>query len=177
MCMISGCKTIMLVHMYIRMSSICTQTALQDNTDELLELIRRSDCLVTPVKHSTSTSAHQTPHISYKNCTSDTPSRSVGCSERSAKKESVGMRPVYQDEAEAYSDFKVNVNFTPAPQASSECMVTPVSRDEGKQKHSEGVVTPVTQQRGDEGRQKQMGTTDDGISSTISTNLVDLLQQ
>lgn len=153
-------------------------TALQDNTDELLELIRRSDCLVTPVKHSTSTSSHQTPHTSYKNCTWDTPSRSVGCLERSAKKESMGkVRPVYQDEAEAYSDFKVNVNFTPAPQASPECIVTQQSRDEGKQRHSERVLAPITQQRGHEGRQNQTGPTDDEMGSTILIHLVDLLQQ
>lgn len=70
----------------------------------------------------------------------------------------------YQDEAEAYSDFKVNVNFTPAPQAtcSSESVATPVTKD--------------IDQRGDEGGQKLSGTTEE-MNATMLTLLVDLFQQ
>lgn len=80
-------------------------TALQDNTDEL---IRHNTCLVSPSKDSSaaSGSAHypeymQTPSISIKGSAVRDPSKRP--------------RLKYQDEAKAYSEFKVNVNFTPAP--------------------------------------------------------------
>ena len=86
--------------------------ALQDNTDELLELVRRGDHLVSPTKDNCTTSSS----VRYTDYMQTTPSSSTkGGAVRETNKT---VRLKYQDEAEAYSDFKVNINFTPAPQYS-----------------------------------------------------------
>ena len=89
-------------------------TALQDNMDEL---IRQSDCLVSHGKDccAASGSAHYTEYM-------QTPSISIkGSGVRDPSKR---LRLKCQDEAEAYSNFKVNVNFTPAPPYSEATLVT-----------------------------------------------------
>ena len=86
-------------------------TALEDDTDELLELIAKSDSLHTPTKqhhhssrvlmykqHGRSSNSHVHPSHSYSSSDTD--------SNKSTK---------FSDEAAAYSDLKVKANFTPAP--------------------------------------------------------------
>ena len=79
--------------------------ALQDNMDEL---IRQSDCLVSHSKDccSASGSAHYTEYMQ---------SPSISIKGNGMRDPCKRLRLKCQDEAEAYSDFKVNVNFTPAP--------------------------------------------------------------
>ena len=86
--------------------------ALEDDTDELLELIGKSDRLLTPTKHHS-----HTPGLLVKKQLGSSPynaglhssvthSNSDTDSNRSAR---------FCDEAEAYGGLKVKGNFTPAP--------------------------------------------------------------
>ena len=145
---------------------------MQDNTDELLELIRRSDHLVTPVKQSLA-GPHATPDTTpaaspatYTQYT-DTPPRSV--TQRSAVRGSGGrVRLEYRDEAEAYADYTVNVNFTPAPQPSLDpaaAAVTGEVEGEGRGERGEG------------GGEGEVGVTDRDLSDVIVPPLIDLIQQ
>ena len=146
---------------------------MQDNTDELLELIRRSDHLVTPVKQSLA-GPHATPDTSpaaspatYTQYT-DTPPSSV--TQRSAVRGGGGrVRLEYCDEAEAYADYTVNVNFTPAPQLSLEpaaaAAVTGEVEGEGRGERREG------------GGEGEVGVTDRDLSDVIVPPLIDLIQQ
>lgn len=140
---------------------LCYWTALQDNTDELLELIRRSDCLVTPVKYCSTTTPHSSSASYTQHMHATTPS-SAGPRKGSAKRESNGrVRLGFQDEAEAYSDFKVNVNFTPAPEATCSSEAAPTADAQEREQKVKG--------EGDGERNE--------ISATTLTLLVDLLQQ
>lgn len=135
--------------------------ALQDNTDELLELLRHNDHLETPVKSSVAevTGARSPFYTQYI----DTPPHSGGPKCRNpVNRHSSRVRLEYQDEAEAYSDFKVKVNFTPAPQTSSE----PVA-DGG-----EGV-----EEGRNEGLEEAEGTLNGEMNTALVTQLLHLLQE
>ena len=97
--------------MYLLSAASSFLVALQDNTDELLELVRHGDHLVSPTKDNYCTASGSVRYTDYMQTT---PSSST---KGGAVRETVRLK--YQDEAEAYSDFKVNINFTPAPQYSA----------------------------------------------------------
>ena len=113
--------------------------ALQDNTSDLFELIY-SDKMESPV---TSTD---------DKCTHNTESNlvSVVTAEDDVSRERKEVQPEWQDEDEIFSDFMLNVNFTPAPHASLQ-----PNRALEKKKQNE---------------HKEMVT-------TLTTPLLDLLQQ
>lgn len=135
--------------------------ALQDNTDELLELIRHNDHLESPVQSTVAevTGARSPFYTQYI----DTPPHSGGPKRRNIlNRESSRVRLEYQDEAEAYSDFKVKVNFTPAPQTSSE----PVTES------GEGV-----EEGKNEGLGEAEGTLNQEMNAAFVTQLLQLLQE
>lgn len=135
--------------------------ALQDNTDELLELIRHDDHLESPVQSTVAevTGARSPFYTQYI----DTPPHSGGPKRRNIlNRESSRVRLEYQDEAEAYSDFKVKVNFTPAPQTSSE----PVTAS------GEGV-----EEGKNEGLGEAEGTLNQEMNAAFVTQLLQLLQE
>lgn len=96
-------------------------SALQDNTDELLELAQSGDDIVPPTKAQLHTSGYNKPMkvnlLGKKNVSG----RSCG---------NVG------DEDEANSGFRVNVNFTPAPQSTVTCVNQSNMRGESQMEES-----------------------------------------
>jgi len=137
--------------------------ALQDNTDELLELIRHNDHLESPVQSTVAevTGARSPFYTQYI----DTPPHSEGPKRRNiVSRDSSRVRLEYQDEAEAYSDFRVKVNFTPAPQTSSE----PVTEGEGGEGVEEGKS---------EGLGEAEGTLSREMNAAVVTQLLQLLQE
>ncbi len=86
--------------------------ALEDDTDELLELIGKSDRLLTPTKHH-----RHTPGLLVKKQLGSSP-YSVGLhsSESHSNSDTDSHKSTrFCDEAEAYGGLKVKGNFTPAP--------------------------------------------------------------
>jgi hypothetical protein len=85
--------------------------ALEDDTDELLELIGKSDKLLTPTKHH-----GPTPGLLKKRLGSSPYSVRLHSSESHSCSDSDSNRSApFCDEAEAYGGMKVKGNFTPAP--------------------------------------------------------------
>ena len=97
---------LMMLHVYL-----LPRVALEDDTDELLELIGKSDKLLTPTEHH-----GHTPGLLVKKRLSNSAtfqsSESHSCSDSDSNKSAR-----FCDEAEAYGGLKVKGNFTPAPVA------------------------------------------------------------
>ena len=124
--------------------------ALQDNTNELFELIY-SDKVESPV---TSTVATATDG----NCTHNTESNHDSIVTGGGDDVNGDRREVqlgWQDEVETFSDFMVNVNFTPTPHASLQPKTALEKRVEEKKKQDEH----------------------EEMDATVVTQLLDLLQQ
>ena len=91
---------------------MCVHVALDDDTDELLELMAKSDALLTPTKQH-----HHTPGVLMYNETRGSPHfRQVhlSCTHSSSDSDSNNTTQ-FSDEAEAYTNLKIKGNFTPAP--------------------------------------------------------------
>lgn len=113
------CPNLMIhLHMIHLLIMLCVyllpRVALEDDTDELLELIGKSDRLLTPTKHH-----GHTPGLLVKKRLGSSPysarfqsSDSHSCSDADSNKSAQ-----FCDEAEAYGGLKVKGNFTPAPVA------------------------------------------------------------
>ena len=86
--------------------------ALEDDTDELLELIATSDGLLTPAKLH-----HRTPGVLMNKSLGSSPyNRNIHSSDSHSSSDLDSDRSTqFSDEAEAYTDLKVKGNFTPAP--------------------------------------------------------------
>ena len=100
--------------------------ALEDDTDELLELIGKSDRLLTPTKHH-----GHTPGLLMKKRLGGSPygarlhsSESHSCSDSDSNRSAP-----FCDEAEAYGGLKVKGNFTPAPVVSQSNRPHPSNSD------------------------------------------------
>lgn len=105
---------------------MCVHVALEDDTDELLELIEKSDRLLTPTRHH-----GHTPGLLVKRRQGSSPysarlhsSESHSCSDSDSNKSAR-----FCDEAEAYSGLKVKGNFTPAPVVSQSNQPHPSNSD------------------------------------------------
>ena len=97
---------------YCCSSFLCPCVALEDDTDELLELIAKSDGLLTPTKPR-----RHTPGVLMYNETRSSPfNKKVHSSSSHSSLDSNSYKSAqFSDEAEAYTDRKVKRNFTPAP--------------------------------------------------------------
>ena len=138
-----------------------TCTVLQDNTDELLELIRPSDHLHTTTT-CTAPVMPDTPPVGYTQYVHTTPPSSVLLMKSSSVKK---VRLEYQNKIQAYSDFKVNVNFTPSPQPPANCV------------NRSGNTANTVQYDTLAGEQHEDTTDEITMSTNILNQLVGLLQQ
>lgn len=96
-------------------------SALQDNTDELLELAQSGDDFVPPTMAQLQSSGYNKPMKVNLLGKKSVSGRSCG---------KVG------DEDEANSGFRVNVNFTPAPQSTVTCVNQSNMRGESQMEES-----------------------------------------
>ena len=96
-------------------------SALQDNTDELLELAQSGDDIVPSTKAQLQSSGYNKPMKVNLLGKKSVSGRSCG---------KVG------DEDEANSGFRVNVNFTPAPQSTVTCVNQSNMRGESQMEES-----------------------------------------
>lgn len=90
------------------------RVALDDDTDELLELMAKNDVLLTPTKQH-----HHTPGVLMYNEAMGSPhfgQVQLSCTHSSSDSDSDSDKTThFSDEAEAYTNLKIKGNFTPAP--------------------------------------------------------------